>query len=106
MGIFFWLGGVYALGNDYSTMQVTNIWAHRLILGFVISISALRMNWAMHGVIQGVVIGSVFCLYEAIYGYPMWIVWALILVNAIYGLLIEYLTSKVFKAPAFNPVAA
>jgi hypothetical protein len=41
-----------------------------------------------------------FCLYEAIYGYPMWIVWVLIPVNAIYGWLIEYFTTKVFKAPA------
>ena len=70
------------------------------IMGFVIGISVLRMNWALHGVILGSLIGSLFILYEAILGYPMWI-WAGLLIpgNAAYGFFSELFTTKVFNAP-------
>ena len=99
MGLICWLGGVYILGNTYTGTQVVNIFMHRSVMGFVISISALRMNWVVHGLLIGTVIGVLFILYEAMYGYLMWIIWMLIPVNAIYSLLVEYFTTKVFKSP-------
>jgi hypothetical protein len=102
MGIMCWLFGVYVfkLIEPPPPIHLANIIGHRVIMGFVIGISALRMNWALHGILMGLIIGSLFCLFDAYAGMPTW-VWAGLLVptNMSYGFLIEFFTTKVFKAP-------
>ena len=71
--------------------------ANRLLLGFVIGISCWRINYLLHGAILGLIVSlSVsigffptnslsFCLYTP--------------AGIVYGILIEWLSSDVFKAP-------
>ena len=103
-GLFCWLGGIYALGNEYTNWQVFYILFHRTLMGFVIGISALRLNWAANGLLLGLLVGTPFALYEQItkdfFGYADWVIIALIPIGAVYGLFIEYMTTKVFKTPS------
>lgn len=100
MGLICWASAVYFLGNQYNLLQVTNIFLHRGIMGFVIGISALRMNWQLHGLFLGLVIGSLFAFYVLVtvnlHGTPMWVIIGLFPLGAIYGWLIELTTTKVF----------
>lgn len=99
LGIMCWLAGIYGIGNEYTDAQVLNIFVHRAVMGFVIGISALRMNWCMHGVVVGTIVGLLFNFYEYILGYPMWNILMLFGVNAAYGVLIELVTTKICNAP-------
>jgi hypothetical protein len=101
MGIFCWQGGVIlGLLENPPEIHIANIIAHRALMGFVIGISALRMNWAAHGIIVGSVVGSVFTLFDAYVGMPTWVLWGMLLPgNAAYGLIIEFVTTKLFRAP-------
>jgi len=104
-GIFCLLGGIMVLDNDYSVWQVVYVLLHRTIMGFVIGISSLKVKWYVNGGLIGLIIGILFVLYEQItkefFGYQDWVIFALIPTGIFYGLFIEYMTTKVFKAP--NP---
>ncbi len=101
LGIGCWLGGVFlGLIENPPTIHIANIIAHRAMMGFVIGISALRMNWALHGIVLGSIIGALFTLFDAYVGMPPLVLWGLLLPgNAAYGLIIEFITTKVAKAP-------
>jgi hypothetical protein len=76
-------------------------WAmlNRTLLGFVIGISALRLHWAWHGCLMGVVVGSLFAYSAWIFEGPVWLVAGLLAGSVIFGLLIEFFTTVVFKQP-------
>lgn len=101
LGIFCWLGGVFlGLIVDPPAIQIANIIAHRAVMGFVIAISAWRMDWAAHGIIMGSIIGVLFILFDAFAGMPKFVLFGLLIPgNAVYGLIIEFVTTKIFKAP-------
>lgn len=103
MGLICWAGAVYFLGNRYDVPQLVSIFLHRGIMGFVIGISALRMNWHLHGLLLGLVIGSLFAIYVLVtvdvHGTPMWIIMGLFPLGALYGWLIELITTRVFGLP-------
>lgn len=97
LGISCWLGGVFLLGYDYTSLQVNNIVLHRAIMGFVIGISAWRINWALHGVVVGSIVGVLFIFFDILLGYPLWIALLLLGVNAFYGFTIELVTTKLLR---------
>jgi hypothetical protein len=75
----------------------------RTMLGFVIGISAIKMNWAVHGIIMGLLIGLPMALAstlgtEGTEFTPQSMFFSTLLIGAIYGFLIELITSVVFKA--------
>ena len=76
-------------------------WAmlNRTLLGFVIGISALRLHWAWHGCLMGVVVGSLFSYSAWMFEGPAWLVAGLLAGSVIFGLLIEFFTTVVFKEP-------
>ncbi len=94
LGLSCWAGGVFLFGYEYSALQVTNILAHRTILGFVIGVTSLNMNWALRGILLGSVLGSLFILYDLLAGYPQWVALVLLGVNAFYGFVIELVVKK------------
>ena len=76
-------------------------WAllNRTLLGFVIGISALRLHWAWHGCLMGVLVGSLFSYSAWMFEEPVWLVAGLLAGGIIFGLLIEFFTTVVFKQP-------
>lgn len=101
MGIFCWQGGVmFGLIEDPTNIRIANIIGHRALMGFVIGISAWRINWAAHGIILGSIVGALFILYDAQMGMPTAVLFGMLIPgNATYGLIIEFVTTKLFKAP-------
>lgn len=74
---------------------------NRTLIGFVIGISGLRGNWAVHGIFWGLLISLLLAIPAlgdgSTQGFFM-----LMIGGAVWGFLIELLTSKVFKAPALT----
>lgn len=97
IGVSCWLGGVFLLGYDYTSLQVSNIVLHRAVMGFVIGGSAWRMNWALHGVVVGSIVGVLFILFDILSGYPLWIAVLQLGVNAFYGFTIELVNTKLLR---------
>lgn len=94
-GFLCYLGGRYGLNIEVSPMHLLMILLHRGLLGFVIGISALRMHWALHGILLGLIVGLPFSpgffSGEGLIYFVMGLVW---------GFVIELFTSVVFKAKA------
>jgi hypothetical protein len=91
-------------GHILKFSVVTLLWVllNRAVMGFAIGISNLRVHWALNGAIVGLVVGSIF-------SYSLFMNLGTVLlplvnfcVNALYGLMIEFFTTKVFKQPALS----
>jgi hypothetical protein len=71
--------------------------SHRMLLGFVIGISSLRWHWALHGILLGLIIGipdvHFFNMLRGELSNGLYF-----LFGAVWGLMIEFFTSVVFKA--------
>ncbi len=93
-GIICWLGGEYGAGITFTGVMIAGTILNRTLIGFVIGISGLRMNYLLHGIL----IGAVVTLTMAVFGDLSGAI-ALMLFGMGYGFLIELLTTKVFKAP-------
>ena len=85
------------------TPAVFQIIASRTLIGFAIGISALRLHWSLHGLL----LGTLFSIPLAFSGliapdnpdFPASAMFVFtIILGAIYGLLIELITSLLFKA--------
>lgn len=93
-GILCYLGGKYGLKAEMNILELFMILFHRGLLGFVIGISALRIHWALHGILIGLIVG--------LPGYPIifseggFIAYSVM--GVIWGFVIEFFTSVVFKA--------
>ena len=103
-GIICYLGGKYGLKDDISPAMLLYILVNRAWIGFAIGMSPFRMHWAPHGLLVGLVAGLPFtvgCLLEE--SNVETAVAALIL-GALYGLMIEFFTSVVFRAGSTRPI--
>ena len=70
---------------------------NRTLLGFVIGISALKVHWVFNGLIIGLTVGLVMPL-NAIMIEKEWpLIISVYFMGIIYGILIEFFTSVVFK---------
>lgn len=97
-GIICYLGGKYGLKDDISTAMFLYILVNRALIGFVIGISPFRMHWALHGLLMGLIVGVPFtagCLLEES---NLETAIAALILGALYGLMIEFFTSIVFRA--------
>ena len=72
---------------------------NRIVMGFTIGISGLKLRWAWHGILIGLVVGSIFSyfLYMKVGGTLPFVS---PIGNALFGLMIEFFTTVVFKQPA------
>jgi hypothetical protein len=102
-GVFFGLVCMsLAASNPEGTSGVTtvilvNIVLSRTLMGFMIGISFLKMQWWLHGL----VIGFVSSIPMAIAVIPqMEILVGTFVMGLIYGFLTELITTKLFKAPS------
>jgi len=76
---------------------------NRVVMGFTIGASGLKLHWAWNGIALGLIVGSIFSyfLYMTL-GMSMLPV-VNFFVNGLFGLMIEFFTTKVFKQPALAP---
>ena len=96
-GIFCYILGRYAAGFDINLSNFSMLLAHRTLLGFVLGISVLKWHWVLHGIFIGLIVGIPdFHLFNMISGdFNSGIYFFF---GAIWGLMIEFFTTIVFKA--------
>ena len=66
------------------------------VMGFAIGASSLKMNWAAHGALWGALFGLFTAIGSIGTGLSPFVVFIIII---IWGFLIDFLTTKVFKQP-------
>ena len=90
----------------FSAVNLIWILLNRTVMGFVIGASGLKLHWAWNGIVMGLVVGSIFSYF--LYMHGMKLAWLTPIGNAVFGLMIEFFTSVVFRqrAVAAGRVAA
>ena len=88
-------------GHLLKLTAVTLVWIllNRTVMGFAIGASALKLHWAWNGIVMGLVVGEIFSYFLFMNLGVKWLLLAPI-GNAIFGLMIEFFTTVVFKQPA------
>ena len=81
--------------NTLSTSIKLNIVLSRTLLGFMLGISALRLNWWLHGIVLGFI--SSIPMAVAVMDRPDIMIGTFVM-GMIYGVLIELITTILFKA--------
>jgi hypothetical protein len=82
---------------------VNLIWVllNRAVMGFAIGTSGLKLHWAWNGIVMGLVVGSIFSYFLFMnLGLGTLPLANLLIGNPIFGLMIEFFTTVVFKQPA------
>jgi len=85
--------------NPYPGWMVFTTILNRTLIGWCIGTSGLRWHWIRHGIFWGLLISLLMAV-------PAWGAgsfrgfYLLMIAGAVWGLLIELFTGKVFKAPA------
>ena len=98
-----------SLGYKAGIVQLTAVsllWVflNRAVMGFVIGVSGLKLHWAWNGVVLGIVVGSIFAYSLFMKGGAGMFPLVNLFANGVYGLMIEFFTTVVFKAPALGRV--
>ncbi|TXT59183.1 MAG: conserved membrane protein of unknown function [Promethearchaeota archaeon] len=97
-GIICYTGALF-LNLPAEFVHFLNIIANRMLIGFVIGISALKIKWYFHGFLIGEIVGLPFFFYDLITGAPIEVVIGVLILNGVFGLIIEFFTTIVFKSP-------
>ena len=93
-------GAFYGHILKFSGGALVWVLLNRAVMGFVIGISSLKVHWAWNGAIIGLVVGSIFSYSLFMTLGQVAIPLLNFFVNALFGLMIEFFTTKVFKQPA------
>jgi hypothetical protein len=84
----------------FTAVNLAWILLNRAVMGFAIGTSGLKLHWAWNGIVMGLVVGSVFSYFLFMnLGLGM-LPPVNALVNGVFGLVIEFFTTVVFKQPA------
>ena len=98
-GILCYFGAI-SLNLEIDVLRLIFILVNRALIGFVIGISALRMKWVLHGLLLGEIVGLPFFLFDLIIEIDLTILLSVLILNGVFGIMIEFFTTVVFKAPA------
>ena len=89
-------------GDPIPLKVLANIFAGRVLIGFVIGISAWKMPWALHGSLMGLIVGIPSALGAMMSTNPEFgkyeMFFMTLVMGIIYGFIIELVTSVFFKA--------
>lgn len=99
-------GAFYGHILKFSVVALLWILLNRMVMGFAIGISGLRVHWAWNGAIIGLVVGSIFSYSLFMNAGLVQIAVANSFVNAVFGWMIEFFTTKVFKQRALTATQA
>ena len=92
-------GAFYAGLLKFTAVNLTWILLNRAVMGFAIGASGLRLHWAWNGIVIGIAVGSIFSffMFMTLGGFvPL----ANFFVNGLFGLMIEFFTTVVCRAPS------
>ena len=92
---FMFSGGIL----KFSAGMLIWVLLNRAVMGFVIGSSGLKLHWAWNGIVMGLVVGWIFSLFLFINVGGLLPVLNF-LGNGIFGLVIEFFTTKVFRQPS------
>lgn len=91
-------GGKLLFGMTFTPLGIVYVLSSRLLIGFVIGISALRFHWFLHGILIGLIVGFPFPVYDLIIGQKTVIALAAFIMGPVFGVMIEFVTTVFFKA--------
>jgi hypothetical protein len=83
----------------FTAVSLVWILLNRAVMGFAIGTSGLKLHWAWNGIVMGLVVGSIFS-YSLFMNVGVRMLLVSPIGNAIFGLMIEFFTTVVFKQPA------
>jgi len=97
-GILCMIGGILS-GNitEITFMGIFPLFFNRMMLGFIIGISNLKMHYLLHGAMVGLLISlisSLLIIEESTIGFILFST-----AGIIYGALIDWVATKLFKCP-------
>ena len=83
----------------FTAVNLVWILLNRTVMGFAIGASGLKLRWAWNSIVMGLVVGSVFS-YFLFMNLGLGVLPPVnALVNGVFGLIIEFFTTVVFKQP-------
>ncbi|MDP8221042.1 MAG: hypothetical protein P9X26_06830 [Candidatus Stygibacter frigidus] len=90
-------------GKQLPGIIIMQMLISRTLMGFVIGISAIKLNWALHGILLGLLMGLPMALSSSIVVKgtdftPQMMMFSTLIIGAIYGFVIEFFTTVIFKA--------
>ena len=92
-------GAFYGHLLKFSAVSLAWILLNRAVMGFVIGASGLKLHWAWNGIIMGVAVGSTFSYFLFMSLGPGVLPPVNFFVNGLFGLMIEFFTTVVFRQP-------
>jgi hypothetical protein len=101
VGVLCATAGIHGGFLKFTAVDVVWVLWNRAVMGFVIGTSGLKLHWAWNGVVMGLVVGSIFSysLFMSM-GLGTLPLANLLIGNPIFGLMIEFFTTVVFKQPS------
>ena len=101
-GVLCATAGIYGGFLKFTAVNVAWVFLNRAVMGFAIGTSGLKLHWAWNGIVVGLVVGSIFSysLFMNL-GLGTLPVGNLLVGNPVFGLIIEFFTTFVFKQRAF-----
>jgi hypothetical protein len=84
----------------FSVTTLVFILLNRAVMGFAIGASGLKLHWAWNGIVMGLVVGSIFSYFMFLTNGPGPLPVVNFFVNGLFGLMIEFFTTVVFKQPS------
>lgn len=99
-------GAFYGHLLKYSVEMLIFILLNRAVMGFAIGVSALKLHWAWNGVVMGIAVGSIFSYFLFLTNGPGLLPVVNFFVNGLFGLMIEFFTTVVFKQPSHRVALA
>ncbi len=88
-----------SMGVKVTAGGIVWVLLNRTLMGFTIGISRLKLHWALHGLLIGAVVGSLFSYYAAMARPVVTIIIGVSVASIVYGFLIELFTTVVFRQP-------
>jgi hypothetical protein len=95
-------GAFYGHLLKYSVVMLVFVLLNRVVMGFAIGISGLRLRWGWNGIVVGMAVGSIFSYFMFLTNGPGPLPVVNFFVNGIFGLMIEFFTTVVFKQKGFG----
>jgi len=97
MGIICVILGSLGLKDVYSISLFLYVLANRTLIGFVIGISSIRINWILHGILIGFIVSIPFSIGVLLEPDKIGVFIASLILGMIYGFLIEFFTTGILK---------
>src|SRR5271157_156760 len=100
-GVLCAAAGIHGGFLKFTAINVVWVLLNRAVMGFAIGTSGLKLHWAWNGIVMGLVVGSIFSYFLFMnMGLGTLPLGNLLIGNPIFGLMIEFFTTVVFKQPA------